>query len=628
MKLKNRGMTMKPFGKLIDTAKKSYSESEVLHHNELEANRLVSHMMISSAGLLAVSWVLMYLGLFPVNADYFTEVAVYSSIAMLVPAVIGHGVGYNRWWVKIMLIGAMILSYASIDMMFSHKVIMLMVLPVVVSVRYYSKRFTAIVTVVTALVFAVSTALSPIYGWIDMNVLSIPAGTAVVSTGKFISDGIRNYGLDVGQLVRNTMLYSYLPRLFIFSLISTTCMNNARRGREMVGEQAAISRKTSRIDSELSLARDIQASMLSTDFPVRDEFDLFALMQPAKEVAGDFYDFSMPDDDHLVILIADVSGKGVPAALFMATARTLLRNITQHQKDPGKALTEANKRLCEGNDNDFFITAWLGILDIKTGHMVYANAGHCPPALCHNGQFTYLKCAPGFIMGGLEDVTYKSAEMDLAMEDVLYLYTDGVDEAEDENHVLYGNDRLLKVLNDSAFMDMKMLCLTVKDSVEYYARNVEQFDDITMLSLRYRGVMKDDNTITVEAESSKLENIMQFVNEKLSKAGCSPKVRAQLNVVVDELFSNIAKHAYPGKEGEASVSVRTDEENGTVSLTFTDQGIPFDPTEYVNPELEKPAEQRSIGGLGLFIVSKTVDRMKYRRENGQNILTVVKKLFE
>ena len=602
-------------------------EKEVLHHNEIVANRLVSRLMIGSSLILAVSWFLMKTGLFPINAQYFTQVAVIASVILIIPAVISRSMGHDRWWIKYLLLFCLITAYAVVDVMFSHRVTLLMTLPVIVSSRYFSRDFTVVIALVTVVLFAVSSGLSPFYGWIDMNVVSLPKGTHVISTGNFISENIRDYGLDSYMLGHNTLVYSYLPKLFVFLLVSTVGINIARRGREMVLEQENITRRTSRIESELSLAREIQQNMLpegSPSFGGREDFDLGALMQPAKEVAGDYYDYQMLDDRYLAVLIADVSGKGVPAAFFMMRARTIMRNMMSEHRDPAVVLTETNRHLCEGNDKNFFVTAWLGILDTETGHMVYANAGHTPPALYQNGVYRYLKCAPGFVLGGLETMRFKNAELDLRPGDMIYLYTDGVDEAENTEHELFGNERLMNVLEEARNADMRQLCDIVKEKVEEYAGEAEQFDDITMLALRYLGKGELPKEITVDAELDRLEDITEFINTEMKNREIPQKVRYQMDVVLDELFSNIAKHAYEGKTGKATVRILIEKDPAVISLTLIDKGVPFDPVEYVNPELSKPAAERKIGGLGLYMVHNTVDSMSYEYVNGRNVLTVRK----
>ena len=253
----------------------------------------------------------------------------------------------------------------------------------------------------------------------------------------------------------------------------------------------AITAEKERIGAELNVATQIQADMLPRIFPAfpeRTEFDIYATMDPAKEVGGDFYDFFLVDDNHLAIVIADVSGKGVPAALFMVIAKTLIKNHAQNRESPGDVFTHTNEQLCEGNDAGLFVTAWMGILEIDTGEFVFVNAGHNPPLLKRaNGSFEWLKSHPGFVLAGMQGVRYRENRMKLDMGDLLYLYTDGVTEATDGNLELYGEKRLQEALNRQGKVPVRQLLVGIRQSIDHFVGDVEQFDDITMLGLEYRG---------------------------------------------------------------------------------------------------------------------------------------------
>lgn len=250
-----------------------------------------------------------------------------------------------------------------------------------------------------------------------------------------------------------------------------------------------ITAEKERIGAELNVATQIQADMLPRIFPAfpeRQEFDIYATMNPAKEVGGDFYDFFLVDDDHLAVVIADVSGKGVPAALFMVIAKTLIKNHAQNKETPGEVFTHTNEQLCEGNDVGLFVTAWMGILQISTGHFVYVNAGHNPPLLRRaGGSFEWLKSRPGFVLAGMEGVRYRENEMELAPGDVLYLYTDGVTEATDVHQQLFGEERLQAALNEQPMLPVNQMLSKIKGCIGAFVGEAEQFDDITMLGLEY-----------------------------------------------------------------------------------------------------------------------------------------------
>jgi sigma-B regulation protein RsbU (phosphoserine phosphatase) len=248
-----------------------------------------------------------------------------------------------------------------------------------------------------------------------------------------------------------------------------------------------ITKEKERIGTELSLARRIQADMLPRKFPPfpeKSEFDIFALMNPAKEVGGDFYDFFLIDDDHLGIVMADVSGKGVPAALFMMMTKILINNFAMQGLSPAKVLEQTNEMICRNNEEEMFVTVWLGVMEISTGKITAASAGHEYPMIHRtDGGFEIFKDKHGFVIGGIEGMKYEEYELQLEKGNALFLYTDGVTEATNSNKELFGTERLLAALNSSEASDPKTMLINVKIAVDEFVGSAEHFDDLTMLGL-------------------------------------------------------------------------------------------------------------------------------------------------
>lgn len=258
-----------------------------------------------------------------------------------------------------------------------------------------------------------------------------------------------------------------------------------------IDDLTRVTAERERIGAELDVARNIQASMLPCifpPFPQRKEFSIFATMDPAKEVGGDFYDFFLVDDDHLALVMADVSGKGVPAAMFMVIAKTLLKNAAQTGASPKEVLEKVNDQLCENNDAEMFVTVWLGILKISTGRLVCANAGHEFPALCRaGGDFQLFRDKHGFVLAGMEHARYREYELTLHSGDTLFVYTDGVAEATDSQNQLYGTDRMLAALNRQKGAGCEALLRGLRTDIDAFVGDAPQFDDITMLALEFNG---------------------------------------------------------------------------------------------------------------------------------------------
>ena len=261
------------------------------------------------------------------------------------------------------------------------------------------------------------------------------------------------------------------------------------RMKEYISDIKSATAEKERLRAELDLATQIQASMLPHDFPPfpdRHEFDIYAMMEPAREVGGDFYDFFLIDQDHLGLVMADVSGKGIPAALFMMIDKTILQSCAMLGRSAAEILNKTNEALTSNNQTDMFVTVWMGILEISTGKLTCANAGHEYPAIKHaDGSFELIKDKHGFVIGGMEGITYKEYTLELSHGDKLFLYTDGVPEATDSENNMYGTDRMITALNKNADGTCEEILRTVRRDISEFVKDAEQFDDLTMMCVRY-----------------------------------------------------------------------------------------------------------------------------------------------
>ena len=386
-----------------------------------------------------------------------------------------------------------------------------------------------------------------------------------------------------------------------------------------------------RIGAELNVATQIQADMLPRifpPFPDRSEFDLYASMTPAKEVGGDFYDFFLVDEDHLCLVMADVSGKGVPAALFMVIAKTLIKNRAQLGESPAEILKNVNEQLCEGNEAELFVTVWLAIIEISTGRGMAANAGHEHPAIRRaDGSYELVVYRHSPAVAMMEGIRFQEHSFELRPGDRLFVYTDGVPEATDAQNELFGAERMLAALNRDPAAEPRQLLANVRAEIDAFVGSAPQFDDITMLSLYYFGpAEKLGKELTTEAADENLHKVLDFVNAELEALDCPPKAQIQIDVAVEELFVNIAHYAYVPETGSVTLRVTAEKEPGAVSITFIDSGVPYDPLAKPDPDVTLPVEERAIGGLGIFMVKKSMDDMKYEYRDGHNILTITKLL--
>lgn len=389
-----------------------------------------------------------------------------------------------------------------------------------------------------------------------------------------------------------------------------------------------ITAEKERISAELNVATQIQADMLPNIFPAfpeRSEFSVYASMNPAKEVGGDFYDFFLIDDTHLALVIADVSGKGVPAALFMVISKTLLKNQALMGESPKEILMRVNNQLCENNEAQMFVTVWFAILDLTTGILTASNAGHEYPAIRRSGgQFELYQDKHGFVLAGMEDVKYREYQLQLLPGDTIFVYTDGVPEATDSKEQLYGKERLLDALNREPDAQPEKLLEQVQEDIDRFVGEAMQFDDITMLALTYHGSSDMQKKISVDAVLENWENVSSFLESQLEQMNCSIKEKIQLETAAEEIFVNIASYAYPQETGKVEIQLEKRSDPWRVCISFRDRGIPYNPLERPEPDLTLSAEQREIGGLGIYMVRKSMDRVSYEYKDGCNMLTIEK----
>ena len=408
-----------------------------------------------------------------------------------------------------------------------------------------------------------------------------------------------------------------------FSSLSDDINSTVATLKRYIAEAAA------RIDKELEYAKQIQLSALPTNFPTGGEYSIYAQMIAAKEVGGDFYDFYKLSDTTVAFLAADVSGKGIPAAMFMMTAKTIIKDLAESGMAVNEIFTRANDKLCENNEADMFVTAWMGILDLQTGNMKYANAGHNPPLLKHaDGSFEYLRSRAGFVLAGIEGFNYRVNELQLKAGDRLFLYTDGVPEATNGESELYGEDRLLTFMNQNTAVPATELLPALKADIDAFVGEAPQFDDITMLMFDYRpqegGVRMASKTFPARTDA--LADILGFVEQTLESCECSMKNQTAICVAIEEVFVNVASYAYGGGSGDVTLDIGFEEASRDVTFRLIDGGIPFDPLQKPDPDITLSVEERQVGGLGIFIVKKTMDTVHYCYEDGKNILTMIKKI--
>lgn len=463
---------------------KTIDTDDIFLRNEQQGNQMVALSLLIMLGLFIISYVFNVLGIFVgrrLGIAAISEI-ILNVLLLVVYAAFGPCVG----WMKHFLLGGMVFVFAIVDSQLTYKVHMIMVVPIVISIRYFSKETTLRVALLTIAAFTLSAIYGATHGILDLNIIDIPQNVTLYIENRLVTT-LEERGLDDFMLIRNTLLLNYLPNLMIYLVVAYGAVKIADRGHEMILEEKHLSR----VESELSMAHDIQQHNLpdlSNAFPDRGEFDIYATMTPAREIGGDYYDSFLVDEDHLCVVIADVSDKGVPAALFMMYSKSLIKAEAFREDSPKALLETVNKMLCENNKELMFVTVWLGILELSTGTMRCVNAGHEYPIIkSPSGAFELFRDKHGMFIGVSNKAKYSEYELKLEPGSKLFLYTDGLPEANNEKEEQFGLDRIVDVLNRNQAGNPRQLLDEVQKTVDGFVNEAAQFDDLTMLCLEYRG---------------------------------------------------------------------------------------------------------------------------------------------
>ena len=455
----------------------------------------------------------------------------------------------------------------------------------------------------------------------DPNTKDIPV-IFVTANGQ---DSYEIKGFDVGAV-------DYITKPIVPTLVKArvkTQLTIQKNQKDLKEAYDIIEIQKKRMEEELNIAKDIQISMLPQTFPQKHEFDLYASMEAAREVGGDFYDSFLIDEDNLCVCIGDVSGKGVPASLFMAITKTLINSRATDDTSPSSILTHVNDEICKNNETYMFITVFLGILNIKTGELKYSNAGHNPPYILRSDkQLEMISDRHGPVIGAMDGFAYKESICFLTKNDLLFIFTDGVTEAMNKESILFGEENLEVILNNSEELNPNLIISNVKDAVNSFENGCEQTDDITMLSLLYKGFenKKEYNLkVTVKNELSEIDRFNSMFEEYCEKADIPQKICHQMLIIYDELLNNIISYGFKDNDMHEIV-IKVDFLNKRLMTTIHDDGITFNPLLKDTPNTQATIEEREIGGLGIHFMKSLADKVYYRRGINKNILTFIKNI--
>lgn len=396
-----------------------------------------------------------------------------------------------------------------------------------------------------------------------------------------------------------------------------------RKLKDFIKHIETTTAKQEQVQAELNIARDIQHNILPKIFPSfvkSSNLDIFALLNSAKEVGGDLYDFCLLDEDKLYICIGDVSGKGVPASLFMSASKMLMKSNIQTWLDPAKALTHVNKEMAQGNEACMFVTVFMGILNLKTNELTYVNAGHNPPIVIGDGQAEFLDLASAPPIAILPDFEYENRTHQLKTDEHFLLYTDGVTEAMNLNNELYGEDRLKEYGARNKSRTSRKISEDLLKELQEYTNGAQQSDDITLLCVSNN--IENKNTLVLNNRPEYVKVMVSWLESLAKENNWDDLMLMKINLILEEWITNVIKYGYE-KDVLSEIEIKMNIlDNNRVQITCIDDGKAFDPTITPEPNLELELEKRNVGGLGIYFIRQALEKLSYQRVNNQNVVTM------
>lgn len=450
--------------------------------------------------------------------------------------------------------------------------------------------------------------------------------TYILAKSLYIVIDFNNLATTYEDDFTEEMLWTTIPYFLLYIIFSLFSVLKSIKGKREIENYVREYCENINMNDELSVAQSIQHGTLQPESYVTEDFEIYAHMDSAKAVGGDFYDYYRKDERYVFFNIADVSGKGLPASLFAVNTSSFLRAYSSWDIPVDRVCNTTNKTLCERNPEKMFVTAFVGFLDITTGMVSYVNAGHTPAyVLRANGSVEQVCSKPNFVLGRKGRFSYKSEHIKLESGDRLFLYTDGITEAMSTDGTLFGNDRLKLALEEGVNNKGKALIDFILDKVNEFSAGAEQADDMTILMLDYKSNCKSYKTATQTFDVSKenYNSIIDFIKELPQSEGWSQKIINNACLCTDETFANLDMYAFPPTQTERKLTITTTIWDNYYKIVFADNGMPFNPLAVNNTNVtEGIKKQRKKGGLGIYMVKNLADFTSYKFDNKQNILTI------
>ena len=609
--------------------------------NELNANKHMTFLLLFTAGLMVLVLLGYIFKLFDLSASTFRMTVIVISVLAVLICIPGFFLKTDlltKPGYKYFILGLFVLTIGVLNVIMPKHGILGWAICIALTGHYYSPKVCRIMFWTVIFMMLVCLGLGMFYGEFDSNLLT---GELNKDTEMIISyhlpDAYPDTPAGRWEYLRQLMLVGenrffkaffnyYIGRALFVTLIYAIIFFLNKRTHTLLQSEIEVNGEFEKNKTELEVAKDIQLNTLPSETLSSKDIEILAELKAAKEVGGDLYDYREIDENHVAVLIGDVSGKGVPAAMFMMKTLTSFRDFAKAGKKPSEILREINASIYEGNKTTMFVTCFLAIIDRRDGVVKFANAGHNPPVIGDNGHYRYLECSSGFLLGCFKQAMVKDEEVTLKPGESLILYTDGITEARDPSGLFFGEERLLESLNKRDFTSVIELHRSLKDDIAFFVKDAPQSDDITFLTLRYQGGHYSFKEKEFVADRENILTMLAMINDFGDEHNFPEDFKNKLVIVGDELISNIINHGYEGASGTIFLRLLFNETENEFILTVIDHAQPFNQLDVENPFIGTQKGLTKVGGLGIHIVKKIMTECSYDRINGKNIL-VLKKRF-
>ncbi len=603
------------------------------YDNEADANKHMSYVNVAAGVLALVIWVLYLTKIFTIPDHFFPMVCILfpaCAILLFIPLFFVKTEMIRKPGYKYFILFSLMAVIIALNISVPKHSVLFWPFAILIANHYYNPTIGRVFYAVTLVAMFLCMYLGMFFGEFDENLFGggVIKGDQIGTVETFGERKELLYNLMVNGNNRyvKVLIYYYFPRAAIVTLFFMVSNLLNKRTYKLLDAEIKAHDEQEKSKTELNIAKEIQLNTLPNEALSSEEVEIVGELKAAKEVGGDLYDYLDIDENHVAVLIGDVSGKGVPAAMFMMKTITSFRDFATKDKKPSEILKQINSSIFKGNKAGMFVTCFLLILDKRNGHMIYANAGHNPPIVGSNSHFRYLGANPGFLLGCFNNVNIIDEEIVLKEGESVTLYTDGITEARNNNGDFFGEERLIDVFNKRNYTCTIELHHTLKDEIATFVNEAPQSDDITFVTIKYRGDHYSYQEKFFNAKKENINELLDFISDFSNEYHFSEEFKNKMVIVGDELFSNIIKYGYDNMGGEIYVRQLYDLDTKEYILTIIDRAKEFNQLEVNNKGVGTDVKNQAIGGLGILIVKNIMDEYAYDHIYGKNILVLKKKL--